>query len=484
MPELPAVERVRALFEKHIQGHRIVSVTAVEDPLVFAGLTKDQVEAHLLNHTVIGSHRRGKQLWFELDSGMFMTMHLGMTGSVDQRGAKAFVYGTDTPSAKTAAAVGALAAGQRKLDIDGVLQAPPSHQEVPTSRASRTRTKRRRVATETCTETRGIKSEPVAAGAAEADAPVSQSKQGKQGRRATAKTKGETAARLDDKQAPSWPPRHAKVCFVLDNGNEFYFRDQRRFGRLTFTNDIKSHPSVAPLGRDPINDWFGLDEFCEMLSGTQRPIKAVLLDQHVMAGVGNWIADDALYMSAVHPARLAPALTRQQAAALHHAIPHICNIAVGLGAETDEMPKGWLIHVRWKSRNKTTQTLDGKTVTFSTVAGRTTAVVAAVQTKGPSIPSKKNKKKPTGLAKASSSRTATARKGSKTGAAAGSKAKAAQPNDKAAVVQRRGTKRKPPAPADDQRETTGRSRTPRQTPHKAGLAPVRASKRKAAAASR
>ena len=78
-----------------------------------------------------------------------------------------------------------------------------------------------------------------------------------------------------------------------------------------FVQDPPNEAPVSELGLDPLQD-FPLDKFRDLVSSRTAPIKAVLLDQTVTAGVGNWIADESLFQSRIHPVTHACDLTKEQ----------------------------------------------------------------------------------------------------------------------------------------------------------------------------
>ncbi len=83
MPELPEVENARRRAETALSGHRIVEVAAIPDRIVFAGVTAARFASSLRGRLVVKVHRKGKQLWMQLDERPFPLFHFGMTGSFE-----------------------------------------------------------------------------------------------------------------------------------------------------------------------------------------------------------------------------------------------------------------------------------------------------------------------------------------------------------------------------------------------------------------
>jgi formamidopyrimidine-DNA glycosylase len=114
------------------------------------------------------------------------------------------------------------------------------------------------------------------------------------------------------------PDRHTHVVLALDDGRSLHYTDARKFGRLWLVDD----PAVvvAKLGPEPLGDEFSAEGLAARLAHRTAPIKALLLDQRIVAGVGNIYADEALFRAGVHPARPAGSLTPDEVARLHAAV--------------------------------------------------------------------------------------------------------------------------------------------------------------------
>ncbi|KAL6768816.1 hypothetical protein ACKKBF_B16330 [Auxenochlorella protothecoides x Auxenochlorella symbiontica] len=193
--------------------------------------------------------------------------------------------------------------------------------------------------------------------------------------------KGEGAAnyRGENVDAASWPPRFWKIHFQLDDGAEIAFCDSRRFARVQYVADPLALPSIAALGWDPLTGMPGVGELTQALARQRRSMKAVLLDQSFLAGVGNWVADEVLYQARIHPEQRADALTEEQAARVHGAVQHICRTASDLNAESARLPATWLFHARWSKGRKERPEVEGEAIEHITVAGRTSAFVPRLQ---------------------------------------------------------------------------------------------------------
>jgi formamidopyrimidine-DNA glycosylase len=183
-----------------------------------------------------------------------------------------------------------------------------------------------------------------------------------------------------------WPPRFTKLQVCLDDGTEWAYCDSRRFGRVKLLHldnvdeaSVECQPPISALGWDPLLSMPSLEEFMASLSKQRRAIKALLLDQSFSAGIGNWVADEVLYQSRIHPEQPANSLTTDQAHRLHQSIHHVCTTASDAGADSSSFPEDWLFHCRWSKRSSSKSLLHGHQVDHITVGGRTSAYVPAVQ---------------------------------------------------------------------------------------------------------
>ncbi|NDJ19601.1 DNA-formamidopyrimidine glycosylase [Myxacorys almedinensis] len=107
--------------------------------------------------------------------------------------------------------------------------------------------------------------------------------------------------------------KHTRVRLLFPNGQELRFVDQRTFGQLWFVPCDRTPKSIITglqnLGPEPFSDEFSEAYFADWLRDRQRPIKNALLDQTLVAGVGNIYADEALFLSGIHPKTLCSTLS-------------------------------------------------------------------------------------------------------------------------------------------------------------------------------
>jgi formamidopyrimidine-DNA glycosylase len=174
-------------------------------------------------------------------------------------------------------------------------------------------------------------------------------------------------------------PRNRFVKLDLMTGDSrLVYDNQRRLGRIRLVDNPLAEPPISNLGFDPLLDPISSRELVDRLVGRRGPIKALLLDQSFVAGVGNWIADDLLYASRIAPRRPAESLDTEEVKRLRSAMMRVIKKAVSVDADSDRFPKGWLFHVRW-DKSVDAETRSGEKVAFDEVGGRTTAWVPSLQ---------------------------------------------------------------------------------------------------------
>ena len=122
--------------------------------------------------------------------------------------------------------------------------------------------------------------------------------------------------------------KHTHVVMQLDDGRELRYVDARRFGRMAYLAGDVLRKELQRFGADPLDA--GLEEFAERISGRRARIKALLLDQRVIRGVGNIYADESLWRAKIHPAQLGARLKPEQAKRLYRALQEILKKAIVL----------------------------------------------------------------------------------------------------------------------------------------------------------
>jgi formamidopyrimidine-DNA glycosylase len=131
------------------------------------------------------------------------------------------------------------------------------------------------------------------------------------------------------------PGPHDHIDLVLENGARLRFRDPRRFGAWLWTAaPPETHPLLNSLGPEPLSSTFNADYLHRLARGRKRAIKSLLMDSHAVAGVGNIYANEALFLSGIHPARPAGRISQQRYDKLVTALKRVLNDAIRQGGTT------------------------------------------------------------------------------------------------------------------------------------------------------
>ena len=132
------------------------------------------------------------------------------------------------------------------------------------------------------------------------------------------------------------PEKHDHVILDMEDGTRITFNDARRFGAMDLmaTATAESHPLLAVLGPEPLGNDFNESYLTARLKGRNTPIKSALLDQHIIAGLGNIYVCETLYRAHIHPARKAGRIAAPRAAALVPLIRDVLAEAITAGGSS------------------------------------------------------------------------------------------------------------------------------------------------------
>ena len=132
------------------------------------------------------------------------------------------------------------------------------------------------------------------------------------------------------------PERHDHVVLDLDGGARITFNDARRFGLMDLvkSGELDAHPLLAGLGPEPLGNAFSAATLAGRLIGRVAPIKAILLDQRVVAGLGNIYVCEALWRARISPLREAGAVTSAEADTLVTAVRAVLADALAAGGSS------------------------------------------------------------------------------------------------------------------------------------------------------
>ena len=122
--------------------------------------------------------------------------------------------------------------------------------------------------------------------------------------------------------------KHTHACFLLDDERELRYTDPRRFGRLAYLAGGALAEELREFGADPLE--ISAQEFVKRTQSRSARIKALLLDQRFLRGVGNIYADESLWRAKIHPARQGAQLSGPQAKTLHRVLRQVLRKAIAL----------------------------------------------------------------------------------------------------------------------------------------------------------
>ncbi|CAK7223022.1 hypothetical protein SCUCBS95973_005033 [Sporothrix curviconia] len=198
--------------------------------------------------------------------------------------------------------------------------------------------------------------------------------------------------KLKADEVDAWPPKFWKFHFETDASPqvEVAFTDPRRFGRVRLVDcpgtAIRKHSPLVENGPDPVVDaetTFTQDYFLATMHKRHVPIKALLLDQAFISGIGNWVGDEVLFHARLHPEQYCDEFSEAQMKKLYQSIRYVCRTAVDLLGDSDRFPADWLFQHRWGkgSKGSVAQLPNGEKLSFLTVGGRTSCFAPALQKK-------------------------------------------------------------------------------------------------------
>lgn len=188
-----------------------------------------------------------------------------------------------------------------------------------------------------------------------------------------------------------WPPKYWKFQLRTedDPAVEIAFTDPRRFGRVRLVDapgdSIRKASPLVENGPDPVvdSDLFTEDYLRDKMRSRHVPVKALILDQAMISGIGNWVGDEVLYHAKLHPEQYCDDFDDEQIHALYESIRYVCTLAVEKLGDSDAFPDHWLFNHRWGKGTKTASSHlpNGQKLAFLTVGGRTSCFAPSVQKK-------------------------------------------------------------------------------------------------------
>lgn len=139
---------------------------------------------------------------------------------------------------------------------------------------------------------------------------------------------------IQDANTKDLPNRHTRVAFHFVDGTSLFFNDMRKFGYI-YTADAETVKKArGRFGQEPIHDNFDIENFTTGIKRRKTPIKAALLDQTFIAGLGNIYVDETLFLAGVRPDRKSHLVTKKEAEAIAKASGKVMKDSIAVGGTT------------------------------------------------------------------------------------------------------------------------------------------------------
>lgn len=143
---------------------------------------------------------------------------------------------------------------------------------------------------------------------------------------------------------PDERPKFGHIVISFENGFHLAFENKRKFGWWQLVDDVEEYRRDHNLSKDARE--LTEEEFKESIATRKTHIKKILMDQSVAAGVGNWMADEILYQSQIHPKHKVEDLTKAQIKKIYNSMQHVIETAIEHDAHYADFPEEFLIHNR------------------------------------------------------------------------------------------------------------------------------------------
>jgi formamidopyrimidine-DNA glycosylase len=141
-------------------------------------------------------------------------------------------------------------------------------------------------------------------------------------------------------------PKHTRVRMEFSNGSFLSYVCSRMFGEMGYTSNVHEYIKERGLGPDALAvSW---EQFKDRLSDKRSPIKSVLMDQTVLAGIGNVYSDEILFQARVHPQHRVNRLSERTLDKVYKLMKSVLNKTIGYQADPARIPKSWLLRHREK----------------------------------------------------------------------------------------------------------------------------------------
>jgi formamidopyrimidine-DNA glycosylase len=177
------------------------------------------------------------------------------------------------------------------------------------------------------------------------------------------------SGRLKYYKRPEKKPSHTRLLISFSNDYHLAYDSQRKLGKISICEDPGKWINEKSLGPDAVNELPDFSDFQKTLSGRQAMVKSTLMNQEIIAGIGNIYADEILYQAGVHPRSKIKNLKKKTLEMLFHTMKDVLQTAIDRKADPEQFPDTYLL----PNRNKEGRCPKcGKKISRTRVSGRTT----------------------------------------------------------------------------------------------------------------
>lgn len=162
-------------------------------------------------------------------------------------------------------------------------------------------------------------------------------------------------------------PKHSRLLLDFDNGSHLAYVCQRKLGLFDLTNDYRKYIEKKEFGIDPFRQKIDFSSFLEMIKGRRGTVKSTLMNQQLIAGIGNVYSDEILFQAGIHPGSQINKLDDGQLKTIFAKIKEVIEVAISKDVDPDRFPDSYLLPHR--NAEEECPLCSGK-IEKSTIAGR------------------------------------------------------------------------------------------------------------------
>ena len=148
---------------------------------------------------------------------------------------------------------------------------------------------------------------------------------------------------LDYREISRQIPDHTRVTYQFEGGQRLAYVCQRKLGRVTLAQEIESFVQSQNLGPDGLDEQLDFEAFRHRLANRRGAVKSALMNQQLVAGIGNIYSDEILFQARVHPKRPVTELDDGQLRSVHRALRKVLRKAVDCNGEVERLPRSYFL---------------------------------------------------------------------------------------------------------------------------------------------